>query len=168
MRRIILATCIAATALALTSCAKVEAKTPGPTPVSLKVPEPPLRLNIPVPAEPPPPPPVATEKPAPPTSPASRPRPTPTPTPPPASQETTPPVIQTGGQDESRAKDRLAVAVQNIDKVKRESLSREAQDQYDSAQRFIRMTRDALATRNFVYAAYCADKAATLAVLLVK
>jgi hypothetical protein len=52
--------------------------------------------------------------------------------------------------------------------VRRDALGREAQSQYDNAMRFIRTTQQALAAKNFVYAAYCADKAATLAALLVK
>ncbi|HXT70929.1 MAG TPA: hypothetical protein VN700_14305 [Vicinamibacterales bacterium] len=175
MKRILLAACIGAIALALTSCTKTEAKTPGPAPISLKVPEPPARLNIPVSAEPPPPPPPSTEKPTPPTTPPARtpratpaPTPVPAPTPPPATGTEPPPVVQTSGDYETRARERLAVADQYIAKVQRGSLGRAAQEQYDSAQRFIKAANDALKLRNFVYAAYCADKAATLAVLLVK
>ncbi|HVQ41848.1 MAG TPA: hypothetical protein VMS54_06570 [Vicinamibacterales bacterium] len=47
-------------------------------------------------------------------------------------------------------------------------MSVDAREQYDSAKRFVRMAEDKLREKNFVYAEYCADKAATLASLLVK
>ena len=53
-------------------------------------------------------------------------------------------------------------------KVKKDALPRSAREQFDSAERFIKMARSALGVKNFVYAYYCADKAATLAELLVK
>ena len=56
----------------------------------------------------------------------------------------------------------------DLKRVQRASLSADAKEQFDSAERFARMAEDALRTKNFVYAFYCADKAATLASLLVK
>jgi hypothetical protein len=47
-------------------------------------------------------------------------------------------------------------------------LSADAREQYDSAQRFVHLAEAKLLEKNFVYADYCADKAATLASLLVK
>ncbi len=172
MNRIFLASCVGAAALGLSSCAKTEAKTPGPSPIALRVPEPPIRMTIPVPAEPPPPAPVVTEKPAP-SIPAAPPRPRPTPTPaptpaPPPVGAEPPPVVQAGGELEARARERLSVAEQNLAKVQPGSLAPAEREQYDFAQRFIRETKNALAVRNFVLAAASADKAATIAVLLVK
>jgi len=168
---------LGAASLALSGCTKVQAKTPGPVPTPLAIPDPPLRLLFPVDVEPPPPPPPATEKPATPTTPAIRPKPTPGPTPtpaPPASSAgeitATPPVVQTSdqAQNETRAREHLQAAERNLQKVQSKPLGRAAQDQYDSAQKFVRMAKEALTARNFVFAVYCAEKAATLAALLVK
>jgi len=159
------------------ACGHAQAKTPGPTP-ALAVPDPPSRLVIPVALEIPAPTPAPSDKPVPTTSPrpsAARPTPTPvatpTPTPSPTPVETPPPVLQTTatpGEFEARAQDWLARARKDLARVSPGKLSRDARDQYDSAERFIRMAQDAIAAKNFVYAAYCADKAATLAGLLVK
>jgi outer membrane biosynthesis protein TonB len=172
--RLAFAACIGAVLLTVSACTKVQAKTPGPAPAPapLAVPEPPIRLQIPVDLEPPPPPP-ATEKPTAPVTPATRiprPTPTPTPTPPATTGETTaPPVVQTRdqAQNETRAREQLQNAVTNLARVQ-PPLGRAAQDQYESAQKFVRMTREALSARNYVYAVYCAEKAATLAAMLVK
>ena len=167
---------LGAASLALSGCTKVQAKTPGPAPTPpLAVPDPPIRLYLPVDVEPPPPPP-ATEKPTPTTTPANRPRPTPTPTPTPAppatsaGETTAPPVVQTSdqAQNEAKAREHLRNAENNLQKVQSKPLGRAAQDQYESAQKFVRMTKEALIARNYVYAVYCAEKAATLAALLVK
>ena len=166
---------LGAASLALSACNKVQAKTPAAAPVPLAVPEAPPRLQPPVDIGPPPPPP-ATEKPPASTTPPSRPRPTPrpapTPTPPPAppAGETAPPVVQTRDQAliETRAREHLQNAQTNLARVQPKSLGRAALDQYESAQKFVRMTVDALNARNYVYAVYCAEKAATLAALLVK
>lgn len=173
-RRLLVVAGFGIASMIIASCSKAQAKTTGPGPVPLSVPEPPGRLQIPVEAEPPLPTP-ATEKPAVPDAPATRPRPTPTPTPtappPPTTPETTPPpVVQTAGQveHEANAKEKLASAEGNLARVKRESLGREAQGQYDIAKNFIRKAKDALTVKNYPYAASCADKAATLAALLVK
>jgi len=169
---------IGAAAVTAAGCQKAQAKTPGPAPVVLTVPEPPDRLHIPV--NPDPPPPVASaEKPPPPPNPA-KPRPTPTPTPTPPAGSTTPPppppdpattpVVQAGSQeaDEARAKLLLSDAERNLSKLNPKALGRDARQQYDSAQNFVKLGRTALNQRRFRYAAYCADKAATLAALLIK
>jgi hypothetical protein len=79
-------------------------------------------------------------------------------------------VVQTSdqAQNETRAREHLQAAERNLQKVQPKSLGRAAQDQYESAQKFVRMTKEALSARNYVYAVYCAEKAATLAALLVK
>jgi outer membrane biosynthesis protein TonB len=165
---------------ALPACSKARAQTPAPPP-ALNVPEAPARMNIPVnpdPVPPPEPPPAATaDKPVtgPPASTTTKPRPTPTPTPTPAPPVQTPviepqpgPVRLAQSNSEERARVRLAEAVRDIGKVKKDTLPRAAKEQYDSAERFIRAAKSALSVKNFVYAFYCADKAATLAELLVK
>ena len=157
------------------ACGKVQAKTPGPAP-SLSMPEPPTRLVFPVNVDPPPAPPV-TEKPAPAASPtrsttAARPTPTPAATPTPSpTPEATPAVLITSAslqELENTARARLERAKTDLGRLKRESLGKDAQDQYDSAERYIRMAGDAIKLKNFVYASFCAEKASTLAGLLIK
>jgi hypothetical protein len=153
---VVLALCAGAGA-----CGKVQAKTPAPMPT----------LTMPVNLEPPAVAPPAdkpaastTTRPARPTTPT----PTPTPTPAPVTDA---PVLQTSVslvQLENKARDSLERAKKDLSRVKRDTLGRDAQDQYDSAKRFIDQATDAITARNFVYAASCADKAATLAGLLVK
>jgi|SRR5687768_8299769 len=162
---------------ALPACSKARAQTAAPPP-ALNVPDAPARMNIPVnpdPVPPPEPPPAATaDKPVtgPPASTTTKPRPTPTPAPAPPVQtpviEQPAPVRLAQSNSEERARARLAEAVRDIGKVKKDTLPRAALEQYDSAERFIRAARSALSVKNFVYAFYCADKAATLAELLVK
>ena len=171
-RAVLLALCVGAVGVA--SCGKVQAKTPAPMP-TLTMPEPPSRLVVPVNLDPPLPPPAA-DKPAPVTTsrPAgARPSPTPaaTPAPTPAPPVPDAPVLQTAvslGQLETKARDSLEKAKKDLSRVKRDTLGRDAQDQFDSASRFIAQATEAIAAKNFVYAASCADKAATLAGLLVK
>ena len=162
-------------AAVLPACTKARAQTPA-APPALNVPEAPGRMNIPVnpDPEPPPEPPPAqtTDKPVT-APPVTKPRPTPTPAAPPPAQPpvTDPPpapVRLAQSEFEGKARDRLAVAVREIAKVKKDGLPGAAREQYDSAERFIRMAKSALSVKNFVYAFYCADKAATLAELLVK
>ena len=173
--RLVFVAGLGAASFALSGCTKVQAKTPGPAPTPLAVPDPPIRMQVPVEVEPPPPPPPATEKPTapPPVKPRATTTPTPTPTPtPPASSagETPPPVVQTAdqAQNEAKAREHLKNAEGDLLKVQSKPLGRAAQDQYESAQKFVRMTKEALSARNYVYALYCAEKAATLAALLVK
>jgi len=78
------------------------------------------------------------------------------------------PVIQASPEVERNARERLKVAQSDLKRVQRASLSADAKEQYDSAERFAKIAEDALRAKNFVYAGYCADKAATLAALLVK
>jgi hypothetical protein len=184
---------VVATTLATSACDKAAAKTPGPAPEPLTVPMPPTRLVIPVSIEDP-----AENAAAaggaggdraggsagrgskPPTSGSGAAGsttaggaggvPPPVPPNPPASDGGPPQVLRTAaaGELETRAKERLDRAVRDLGRVSRGSLGADARDQYDSADRFIRMAKDALASRNFVFALSCADKAATLAALLVK
>ncbi len=164
----------------LPACTKVRAQAPAPPP-ALNVPDGPPRINLPVDPVPAPPaePPAAStvDKPVttPPAASTTRPRPTPpsTTTPPPPGQppanDPPPAPVRLGQIDaEKRATDRLATAEREILRVKREALPRDAQEQHDSATRFIRMAKNAMTAKNYVFAYYCADKAATLAALLVK
>jgi hypothetical protein len=157
------------------ACKKLQAKTPAPPPPMLVTPDPPGRLVIEVPLDPPVAPPASTEKPAPPatgkpTGNRGAPPPTNPPTSPPPDTNP-PPVLQTGAslaELEARATERLERAQKDLDRVVRSTLGANARDQYDAAARFIRLARQAMTDKNFVYAHYCADKAATLASQLVK
>jgi len=173
-RRVNVAAALIFCAIAAPACTKVQARTPAAEPVEpppLATPEPPSRLKLPVSVDPPPPAGATTEKPT--TSTGKPPAPPPaagSSTPPPATppERTTSPVIQAGPFVEQKARDRLKQARDDLKRVQRSSLSADAKEQYDSAQRFVRMADDAIGAKNFVYAGYCADKAATLASLLVK
>ena len=77
-------------------------------------------------------------------------------------------MIQAGADVEKNARERLNRAEADLKLVQPRSLPADAREQYDSAERFVRMAHDAIRVKNFVYALYCADKAATLASLLVK
>jgi hypothetical protein len=172
MRRIALLAVFCAAAAA---CGKVQAKTPGAVP-ALAMPEPPSRAVLPVSVDPPTSTPVVTEKPAP-VAPPPRPstaRPTPTPAASPTPTPTpdpNPPVLQTSANPselESRARAQLDRAKKDLARVSRPALGRDAQDQYDSAERYIKMASDAITIKNFVHASFCADKASTLLGLLIK
>jgi hypothetical protein len=158
-------------AAAASACTKVQARTPAAEPVdppTLATPEPPSRLKLPVSVDPPAASGSTTEKPA---TPANRGKPpAATATPPPAAppEPATSPVIQASPSVEQKARARLKQAQDDLKKVQPASLSADAKEQYASAQRFVRMADDAIRRKNFEYAGYCADKAATLASLLVK
>jgi len=85
--------------------------------------------------------------------------------------DTPAPILQTAANMpllESQAKDSLERAQRDLDRVKRDALPSDARDSYDSAARYIRLARQAMIDKNFPYAKTCADKAATIARLLVK
>ena len=160
-------------AFAGAGCTKVQARTPGPAPVveaapPLETPAPPSRLKVPVPIDAPATPSPTNDKPG---STANRPKPAIPPastTAPPATPPETTPVVQAPADFEQRARERLARAKADLGKVQKNSLPPDAQEQFVSANRFVRMAEEAITARHFVYASYCADKAATLASLLVK
>ena len=160
-----------------TGCFKAEAKTPAAAP-ALETPEPPDRVVFPVTLDPPPAPIVPTPTPTP------TPRPTPTPaagrgatpppttppatTTPPTDPPTPPPVLQTAplGELASQAKDRYDRADQDLKRISPNALSKNARGQYDSATRFVRLAKEAMEAKNYVYAMYCADKALSITSLL--
>jgi len=176
-RSVKVAAALAFCAIAAPACSKVQARTPAaapPEPPPLATPEPPSRLKLPVSVDPPASAGSTTEKPSVPAARGKPPAATPPgggSSPPPAATPPEPPaapVIQAGPDVERNARERLKVAQSDLKRVQRASLSADAKEQYDSAMRFARMADDALRAKNFVYAGYCADKAATLAALLVK
>jgi hypothetical protein len=64
---------------------------------------------------------------------------------------------------ERRVRDTLGRASGVLGKVNRSALSADAQAQYDAARRFVDQAQDALRVRNYMFAAYLADKAEALA-----
>lgn len=62
----------------------------------------------------------------------------------------------------------LSQATRDLSRVIPSSLSGDGRAQYESARRFIQQAEDALKTRNVVFAGKLADKAATMAAVLVR
>ena len=168
-------------ASSLTGCHKVPAHVPAPVP-TLNVPVPDNRLVIPSPPveapvevqTPPEPPPVSTPPPRTRESSPSRPA-QPPPTPPPAANppvtEPPQPILQTTAktaEQEKRARDLLANAERDLARIQKGELTKDGQVQYENAQQFVRQAWGALNVKNYVRAVELADKAATLATMLVK
>jgi hypothetical protein len=165
---------VAAIALTAAACGQVQARTPpAAPPPTLDTPTPPTPLLVPVPD-----PPVKEPLPEPPGPPAVNPRPAggarstapPPPTPPPPQDGPTP-VLQTStniGEMEQRTRDMLDAADRDLKRVSLNSLSRDARAQYFAAQRFVTIAREALESRNYLYAHATAQKAAKMAGLLIK
>ncbi len=163
----------------VSGCGKVKASVPQPMPM-LDMPAPPGRLIVPsvIPEpSPEPAPPAAVQTPArqntPPAAKPERPTPTPTQTAPPPepSPTPTPLVLQTTpnvGDLDQKAQSNIAAAKRDLQKVKYQALSKDAQIQYDTASQYITQAEDALRIKNYVFAGQLAEKAATLASLLVK
>jgi hypothetical protein len=157
------------------SCTRIEARTPPPAPpVALETPAPPAKLLIPAPEpidQPPPPPP----DPNPPLA-AARPRnavePPPTIPPPPPPPPPDPlPVVQTSSSPERLAQqtlDLLRDAERDLAVVATRPMSRDAREQFRTAERFVKMAREALGVRNYSAAFATARKAAAMAGLLVR
>ena len=165
------------------ACTRVQARTPASSP-GLNTPQAPAPIVTPVVFEPPAPEPEPVpassaanpaRDPAPP--PARPPRPAPA-TPPPATQPpaepTTPPptpTLQTtpdANATEIRTNATLTTAEQNLNRLVRDRLGSEARAQYDNAVGLIRMSKNYLKLKNYMYAEQLADKAAAVALLLIK
>ncbi|HKV99362.1 MAG TPA: hypothetical protein VJN96_06045 [Vicinamibacterales bacterium] len=162
------------------ACGKVKANVPTALPV-LDMPAPPGRLIVPSAIPEPAPEPVApapTQTPTrqnnPPATrasersspPASTATPPPEPTPPAA-----PPVLLTtpnAGDLEKKAQANIIAARADLERVKYSALSADAKLQYDTARQYLGQADDALKMKNYVFAGQLAEKAATLASLLVK
>mgnify|MGYP003577383526 CR=1 FL=1 len=166
----------------LSACAaKAQVLTETPMP-SLDPPPPPPRV---VAAYAPEPEPVAVTpavEPAIPARPPSRPsRPAQTPEPAANTTETAesaarpaPPSLTltpTPGSESQTAaaiRDLLERAKRDLSRVNSASLNNDGRAQYDTARRFIQQAEEALKARNIVYAGKLADKAATMAAVLVR
>jgi hypothetical protein len=109
------------------------------------------------------PPPARTEAPAD-AGAVAAPAPAPAPaTPPPALQTTANPT-----EAEQRTRAALENAKRDLGRIDVRRLNADGRAQYDIARRFVQQAEDALRTRNPVFAAQLADKAAQIAALLQK
>ena len=163
----------------VSACGKVKASVPQPMP-ALEMPAPPGRLIIPATIPEPSPEPVAPAAVQTPvrqnnpqaTRPAERSTPPlPEPTPPAPTPPAQPPVLLTtpnAGDLEQKAQSNIAAAQRDLQKVNYKALSPDAKLQFDTAQQYIGQAETALKMRNYVFAGQLAEKAATLASLLVK
>jgi hypothetical protein len=78
------------------------------------------------------------------------------------------PAPGTESQTVAAIRDLLTRASRDLARVNAASLNSDGRAQYDSARRFIQQAEDALRTRNIVFAGKLADKAATMASVLVR
>jgi len=178
-KQIVLLTLIELT-LSIGCAAKAQVRTEVPLPL-LDPPAPPPRVV----ADYPDPEPIAVvpaAEPATPVRPPARParpeqRPEPAATPPePAesSQRPAPPSLTltptpgSESQTVTAIQDLLRRASRDLSRVNVASLNDDGRAQYDTARRFIQQAEDALKTRNIVFAGKLADKAATMAAVLVR
>ncbi len=178
---------VAGMALSGAGCSKkISAKTTPDVP-GLAAPEPPPRVLAPVEPNLPSVAPTPETPRAParaPSRPAQRPEPRATtpapeppkpeeaaPAPPPANPEP-PRMLQTSPparEDEAarHVRDVIGRASADLARVNLASLSRDERAQYDAARRFVQQAEDALKARNIVFAGTLAEKAATLAAVLL-
>jgi hypothetical protein len=71
-------------------------------------------------------------------------------------------------QTAAAIRDLLARATRDLARVNTSALTTDTRAQYDTARRFIQQAEDALRARNIVFAGKLADKAATMAAVLVR
>ena len=162
--------------------AKAQVRTEAPLP-PLDPPPPPPRVVAIYTPEPEPIPLTPAVEPAPPVRPPSRPaRPEQKPEPPanspepvesaarpvPAPSLTLTPTPGSESQTVAAIRDLLGRATRDLSRVNSASLNNDGRAQYDTARRFIQQAEEALKARNIVYAGKLADKAATMAAVLVR
>jgi hypothetical protein len=78
------------------------------------------------------------------------------------------PIPGSEAQTVSAIRDLLARAARDLSRVNAGALNNDGRAQYDTARRFIQQAEDALKARNIVFAGRLADKAATMAAILVR
>jgi hypothetical protein len=83
--------------------------------------------------------------------------------PPSPTLQTTPNV----GEAEQKVRATIAQASRDLGRIETRALNAEAKAQFDIARRFVQQAGEALTAQNFVFAGQLADKAATIAALLV-
>jgi hypothetical protein len=71
-------------------------------------------------------------------------------------------------QTAAAIRDLIGRATRDLSRVNSASLNGDGRAQYDTARRFIQQAEEALRSRNIVYAGKLADKAATMAAVLVR
>ena len=182
MRRSSLVTLVLLTA-SLTACAaKAQVRTEAELP-SLEPPPPPPRVVAIYTPEPEPAPATPAVEPAAPVRPPARParpeqKPEPAATTPeqpveaprasPAPALTLTPSPGSESQTLTAIRGLLGQAARDLSRVNAASLNSDGRAQYDQARRFIQQAEEALKTRNIVFAGKLADKAATMAAVLVR
>lgn len=180
--RVVAALCGLAAVGLLAGCATAKAAAPAPMP-TLAPPDVPPRViaeylpDPPLPAEPvspetvtPPPRPVRPPRRdvARPEAPAEEPQ---GPPPQPAQTPSQPALaLQTpsGGRADQSVRTLLAQAARDLARVDYQALNTDGRAQYDTARRFMAQADEALKVRNVMYAGKLADKAATMAAVLVR
>jgi len=167
--------------LSLGACAaKAQVLTEAPMP-SLDPPPPPPRVVAVYPPEPEPLAVTPATEPATPARPPSRPRPEqrsePVANAPESAEAVSRPappsltLTPTAGSESQTAaaiRGLLDRATRDLSRVNSASLNHDGRAQYDTARRFIQQAEEALKARNIVYAGKLADKAATMAAVLVR
>ncbi len=179
----VLAVCsVLATAGLISACATAKAAAPTVMP-TLVPPDVPPRIvaeyqpDPPLPAEPvsaeavtpPPRPPRQPRREAPrgdvpPDEPQGPPSPSPAPAPPALALQS----AASGPLAEQSVRTLLARAARDLGRVDYQGLDADGRAQYDTARRFMQQADDALRSRNAVFAGKLADKAATMAAVLVR
>ena len=143
---------------------------PPPRVVAEYLPDPPpIPVAVPIETAPP------VKPPARPTRPEQKPEPPPVVAEPPenAARPAVPSLTLTplpGSESQTAAaiRDLLGRATRDLARVNAASLNADGRAQYDTARRFIQQAEDALKQRNVVFAGKLADKAATMAAVLVR
>jgi hypothetical protein len=168
--------------LSLGACAaKAQVRTEAELPL-LDPPSPPPRVVVqyepepePIAAAPPVEAAVPARPPARPSRPEQRPEPAPaTPDPveavarPQAPSLTLSPTPGSEAQTVVAIRNLLGQATRDLSRINQASLNTDGKAQYESARRFIQQAEEALRTRNVVFAGKLADKAATMAAVLVR
>lgn len=172
--------CVLAAASCLPACATTQAAAESPMPV-LSPPDVPPRVVAEYEPDPPlPAAPVSAEAVTPPARPARPPRREPVRPEAPPEDAQGPPVPQaapqpalalqsgSGARADQSVRTLLAQAAVDLSRVDYQSLDADGRAQYDTAKRFMTQADEALRARNVVYAGKLADKAATMAAVLVR
>jgi hypothetical protein len=182
MKRMRVAAMVLLTASLAACAAKAQVRTEPPMPVLDPPPPPPRVVAIytpepePLPVTPAVGPAAPVRPPARPTRPEQRPEPASPPVPEPAENAARPSspsltLTPSGGaeaQTVAAIRELLGRATRDLARVNTSSLGTDGRAQYDTARRFIQQADDALKTRNVVLAGKLADKAATMAAVLVR
>lgn len=180
-----LAAILLVTALSVACAAKAQVRTEGVEVPLLAPPPPPPRVVVayaepePLPVVPPVEPTVPAKPPARPPTPSQKPEPAVTPpeqqapveavtrpAPPPSLTLTPSPGSE--AQTVTAIRELMAKAARDLQRVNTSALNNDGRSQFDTARRFLQQAEEALKVRNIVFAGRLADKAATMASILVR